>query len=90
MFKKFKITCDEVTTICDKNQYGEATFWDKVKLNIHFLRCKICPVYTKQNVLLTVFYKSYSENCKKVHHCLTIEEKEELKREFNKVNTQQF
>ena len=29
MFKNFKITCDEATTICDKSQYKEASFLDR-------------------------------------------------------------
>lgn len=50
---KFKITCDEATTICDKSQYGKATIMDIIKLRIHFLGCKICSLYTKQNTLMS-------------------------------------
>lgn len=50
---KFKLTCDEATTICDKSQYGKATFKELVKLQFHFLGCKICALYTKQNTLLS-------------------------------------
>ncbi|QTD36320.1 hypothetical protein JL193_09090 [Polaribacter batillariae] len=80
MFKKLKITCDEATTICDKNQYGEATILELVKLNIHFLRCKICSLYTKQNMTLTKLYKGYSSSCKSVKHCMSEEDKEKLKK----------
>ena len=34
---KFKITCDEATTICDKSQYGKATILEIIKLKFHFL-----------------------------------------------------
>ena len=85
MFKKLTITCDEATTICDKNQYSEATFIEKLKLNIHFLQCKICKLYTKQNLLLSVFYKKKAEGCKKINHCLTSEEKEVLKQKLKEV-----
>jgi len=37
MRKKLMISCDEATTICDKNQYGEASNWDKLRLNFHLL-----------------------------------------------------
>lgn len=79
MFKSLKLTCDEATTICDKNQTGEASIKELIKLNIHFLKCRICPLYTKQNITLTNFYKAFSKNCKKVEHCLSCEEKEALK-----------
>jgi len=50
---KFFINCDEATLICDKNQYKEAAFWDKVKLTYHLFLCKKCGVYTKQNAIVT-------------------------------------
>ncbi|QNM85056.1 hypothetical protein H9W90_12765 [Polaribacter pectinis] len=80
MFKRLKITCDEATTICDKNQYGEATLLDKIKLNIHFIRCKICFKYTKQNMTLTKIYKGHAISCKELKHCLSAEDKEALKK----------
>ncbi len=48
-----KITCEEATTICTKSQYGEANVVDKIKLNLHFLFCKICRLFSKQNTKLT-------------------------------------
>lgn len=85
MFKNFKISCDEATTICDKNQYGEATLLDKIKLNIHFLTCKICALYTKQNTKLTSIYTGYSNQCKHIQHTLNNSEKEELKKKFQEL-----
>jgi hypothetical protein len=86
MFKSLKITCDEATTICDKSQYGAATFLDKVKLSIHFLGCKICSLYTKQNSTLTKIYKGHAKNCKATKACMSIEDKETLKKELEKIN----
>lgn len=80
MFKKFFINCDQATTICDKGQYKEATFLDKVKLNIHFLTCKLCALYTKQNVFLSSLYKDQAKSCKKIKHCLSDDEKAALKK----------
>ena len=79
MFKRLKLTCDEATTICDKNQYGEASIRELIKLKIHFIRCKICAIYTKHNITLTNFYKGYSQRCKEIKHCMSAEEKEALK-----------
>ena len=80
MFKSLKITCDEATTICDKNQYREASIKEWIKLNIHFIKCKICAIYTKQNITLTNFYKGYSKNCKKVNSCMSTADKKALKK----------
>ncbi len=55
---KFKITCDEATTICDKSQYGKATLLEIVKLRIHFLGCKICALYTKQNNIMSKVFNT--------------------------------
>lgn len=85
MFKKLVLTCDEATTICDKNQYGEATFLEKVKLNLHFLSCKICFKYTKQNMKLTRIYKSHAKNCKSLKHCMSEEDKLALKEKLKNI-----
>jgi hypothetical protein len=82
---KFIITCDEATTICDKSQYGEATFFEKIKLNVHFLLCKICGLYTKQNAKMTKIYKMKAHDCKKENRCLSIEEKEQLKQQLQEL-----
>ena len=86
MFKSLKITCDEATTICDKNQYGAATLFDKVKLSIHFLGCKICSLYTKQNNTLTKLYRGHSISCKGTKVCMSKEDKDALKEELKKIN----
>ncbi|WP_299667144.1 hypothetical protein [uncultured Polaribacter sp.] len=86
MFKNLKITCDEATTICDKNQYGEASILELIKLNIHFIRCRICALYTKQNMRLTSFYKGYSKSCKEIKHCMSLEDKNQLKKVLEERN----
>jgi hypothetical protein len=88
MLKKFKITCDEATTICDKNQYGEATFMEKLKLQLHFLKCAICQQYTKQNILLTKIYKkkAKSDQVATARFCMSDEEKEKLRKEMEKLS----
>jgi len=85
MFKSLRITCDEATTICDKSQYGESTLLDKMKLSYHFLTCKICALYSKQNNTLTKLYKGHAKNCKKTSVCMSKIDKEALKKEFEKL-----
>ena len=83
-----KITCNEATTICDKNQYGEATFFDKLKLQLHFLGCKICSLYTKQNIILTKAYnkKATSDKAKVARLCMSDEEKDALRKELERLS----
>lgn len=53
MSKKILIKCDEATSICDKNQYGEASSFDKIRLSIHNFLCHRCKLYTEQNKIMT-------------------------------------
>ncbi|AXT62886.1 hypothetical protein D1816_21935 [Aquimarina sp. AD10] len=54
---KILVSCSEANHFCDKNQYKEATFWEKVKLNIHLIYCKACRKYTAKNMKLTKLVK---------------------------------
>tara|TARA_R110000787_G_scaffold8495_4_gene28681 strand:+ start:2599 stop:2829 length:231 start_codon:yes stop_codon:yes gene_type:complete len=49
--------CEEAGHVCDKSQYKEASFWEKVKLNIHLLYCSACREYTKNNAKLSKIFK---------------------------------
>ena len=81
--KLFSLTCDEATTICDKSQYGESTLWEKIKLNIHFTKCKVCRLYTKQNNLISRIINGNKETlCGKENTCLSRQEKDRLKKEM--------
>ena len=51
--KKIIVTCSNSNHICDKSQYNEATFWEKVALNIHLIFCRACRRYTSKNRKLT-------------------------------------
>lgn len=88
MLKKFRLTCDEATTICDKNQYGEASFMELLKLQLHFLECKICPKYTKQNMLLTKIYKKKAKVDKEAIDklCMSLKDKEAMKKAFEEAS----
>ncbi|MGB0891164.1 MAG: hypothetical protein ACPGUU_02345 [Flavobacteriaceae bacterium] len=86
MFKGLKITCDEATTICDKSQYGESSLLERIKLNLHFLMCKICIKYTKQNSTMTQLFKMKAKDCKEHHHCMSNNDKEALKKQLEEFN----
>ena len=50
---KLKLECHEANHICDKNQYKEASFKEKIILTFHLIYCRACRKYTKRNTLLT-------------------------------------
>lgn len=78
---KFIISCDEATSICDKNQYGEATLSEKISLSFHLFICKYCKKYTKQNSLLSQLFSKYLTPCDGSEK-LSEEAKEELKKKL--------
>lgn len=82
MFKKLFITCDEATMICDKSQYNESTLFEKIQLNLHFLRCKICRLYTKQNNKMSDLFKMKAADCQKEKPCLSASDKEAFKKQL--------
>ena len=59
------ISIEEAKHICDKSQYGEATLWERIKLNIRLLWCKIARAYTRRNRKLTDTIKSSKIDCLK-------------------------
>lgn len=77
-----KISCDEATKICDKNQYNEASLLEKIKLNFHLFLCKKCGLYSKQNNILTKCYEVHKNADGKNEHCLSEEDKKHLEKEL--------
>lgn len=77
---KFKISCDEATTICDKNQYKNASFGEKLRLTLHLLKCKDCKCYSIQNDVMTQVYKEYSDHQCKEDKCLCDEDKQKMQK----------
>ncbi|MBL4746082.1 MAG: hypothetical protein JKY08_06915 [Flavobacteriaceae bacterium] len=74
---KFKLTCDEATAICSKNQYGEASFNEKFSMLFHVLFCAVCRLYSKQNTILNKCMGSVTKK-EVVTPKLTSKEKEEM------------
>ncbi len=89
MSTKLKISCDEATTICDKNQYGEATFFDKIKLQIHLLMCKACSKYSKHNTFLTKVYEKNILEGKQPTQCMSVKDKKQIKTALEEISTKE-
>ena len=80
MSKKVMINCDEASTICDKNQYCEATMWDKIRMRIHLFLCKKCGLYSEQNKFMSKIFKVHL--LQQNHMQLSNSDKEILKAEL--------
>jgi len=80
MSKRFKLflNCNEAANACDKIQYGEVSFWGKIKHTIHLVYCKACRKYSANNVKLTELTHKPEVDCLK--NC----EKEKLETNFKK------
>ncbi len=52
-----KLECHEANHFCDKNQYREASIWEKIRLNIHLIYCRACRKYTARNIKLSKVVK---------------------------------
>jgi O-acetyl-ADP-ribose deacetylase (regulator of RNase III) len=64
MKKRFLfISCEEAKHICDKSQYGEATIWEKLELNLRFVWCRVTKAYVKRNQKLTSAVKKANVKC---------------------------
>ena len=53
-----RIDCERGKHLCDKNQYKEASFLEKISLTIHLIFCQSCREYTKKNNALTKLVKN--------------------------------
>ena len=73
---KIKLSCKEANHICDKSQYKEASFLEKIKLNIHLLYCDVCRKYSTRNAKLTKLIKTEK------HEVMDAEAKTKLKVTF--------
>lgn len=77
------ISCDEAKHICDKAQYNEASFWEKLELNIRYSWCKFTRAYVKKNKQLSSIVKKSKVTC--LQNC----ERDSIKKEFEKELTNQ-
>lgn len=75
---KVFLKCEEANHVCDKTQYKEAGFWEKIKLNIHLIYCTACRKYTARNTKLTKAIKDGDI------HSVPKEKKEQMKEELRR------
>ena len=69
--------CEDAGQVCDKSQYKEASFWEKLKLNVHLLYCSPCREYTQKNVKLSIVFKK--SNLK----IMSLRDKKNLKKQIH-------
>ncbi len=71
------ISCDEAAIICNKKQYKEATFIEKIKLVMHLLICKTCSSFSRKNA-------EFTSLCDKAPlHCLPERDKVIMKKDLH-------
>ena len=70
--------CEEANHTCDKTQYKEASFWEKVGLNIHLIYCAVCRKYSARNTKLSKVIK------KSKPYSIPKEQKEAIKERLRK------
>ena len=66
-------SCQKVAEFSDKQQYAEASFWEKLRVQVHILYCKHCHAYHHKNEELTQLLKKHQ------FKFLSKSEKEEIK-----------
>ncbi|MGB3345025.1 MAG: hypothetical protein WBA61_14045 [Aequorivita sp.] len=55
---KFFLKCNEATHVCDKAQYKEAGWFERIFLKLHLVLCKCCRGYSSNNDKLSKALKS--------------------------------
>lgn len=72
------ISCEKAAGICNKKQYKEASWWQVAQLKLHIFYCKTCNQFSTKNTVFTSL-------CDKANlHVISEEEKETMKKEFEK------
>ncbi len=70
------ISCEKAAIICNKTQYKESSFWEKLSLRFHLAMCKTCSKFTKQNT-------EFTNICDKANlHIFTEDEKAAMKQQL--------
>lgn len=68
------ISCEAAAHICNKKQYKEASWKERIQLFLHLVVCKTCTTFSRKNTQLTSL-------CKKAHlQQLSDQDKQQIKR----------
>ncbi|SHJ16785.1 hypothetical protein [Aquimarina spongiae] len=54
---KIFVSCSDANHFCDKNQYKEASLWEKIRLSLHLIYCRACRKYSANNNKLSKLVK---------------------------------
>lgn len=60
---KIVVPCDEAHHVCDKTQYNESTFWEKMMLLAHLVYCRACRRYVNRNRKLSGAIRKAKVKC---------------------------
>ncbi|UKN02983.1 hypothetical protein K6119_05575 [Paracrocinitomix mangrovi] len=71
------IDCKRAGQLIEKKEYEKLNWFQKRKLRIHIRVCGLCADYEKDNVVLCKIIKL--ANIKHSKHCLSQEEKDQLR-----------
>jgi hypothetical protein len=66
-------SCQKVAEFSDKQQYDEASLWEKLRVQIHIMHCKQCYSYHHKNEALTKLLNTHQ------FKILSNSEKEDIK-----------
>lgn len=72
----FHLDCSEAESLCDKAQYKETSFLERIRLRLHFALCETCKKYHENNGKLTALIR------KAGIQTFTREEKQSMKRKM--------
>lgn len=73
--------CDDALVACDKNQYENLNFWNKLRLKIHLFYCDYCRGYSRRNQKLSELFRKAGIKTKK-YKTLDTSTKDELKKKL--------
>ena len=79
---KLFVDCKKAGHLCDKGQYEDASFFEKLSVRMHVMMCKRCAKYSERNAKLTKLLKD--SKCKQMPEECKKRIREELARELAK------
>ena len=75
-FRSMRVFREKAKQICTKSQYGEATWWELVQLNVFLVFWKECANFSEKNTKLTSL-------CEQANlHVISEEEKKAMKEQL--------
>ncbi len=82
MSKNIFINCEQAGLFTTINEIGELTSYQKIQLGFHNLVCKICKLWAKQSVQITLLLKKAFEG---EPHKMCEKKKAELEKDIDQL-----